>query len=39
VYVLVAGRYLYQLQLEASQPNWKADVGTLEKMARSFRVL
>jgi len=36
-YVLISGKYMYQLQLEASQSVWKDRIGVLQQMARSFR--
>lgn len=37
VYMLISGKYLYQLQLEASQSVWNDRIGVLQQMARSFR--
>lgn len=38
VYILVSGKYMYQLQLEASQPVWNDRIGVLQQVARSFRI-
>lgn len=37
VYMLISGKYMYQLQLEASQSVWNDRIGVLQRMARSFR--